>query len=688
MPPTRTILVTSALPYANGPLHIGHLVEYLQTDIWVRFQRLRGHRVWYVCADDAHGTPIMLKAQQEGISPEALVARVGEEHQRDFAEFRVGFDNYHSTHSPENREYAELIYTRLREAGHVTTRTVRQAFDPRERMFLPDRYVKGTCPRCGAAEQYGDNCEACGSTYTPAELIEPRSVVSGEAPEWRESEHHFFRLADFEAMLRRWVRETAADGRPRVQPGIANKLDEWFAAGLCDWDISRDAPYFGFEIPGAPGKYFYVWLDAPIGYMASFANLCRRTPGLDFDAFFAPGSEAELHHFIGKDIAYFHTLFWPAMLAGAGFRTPSAVHCHGFLTVNGQKMSKSRGTFVMARTYLEHLDPEYLRYYFACKLGAGIDDLDLNLDDFVQRVNSDLVGKVVNIASRCAGFVERLSDGVLAPALEAPALQQRVAGAAERIAALYDAREFSKAMREVMALADAANQYIDERKPWLLAREEGRAGEVQAVCSQGLNLFRLLMIYLKPVLPRVAEQAEAFLRVAPLAFDDVHAPLLAHRIGPFAPLLTRVDPARVQAMLAASAEPEAQAAAPAQGGRADAGTAGAAAAAAPIDLEAFSRLDLRVARVVEAAEVDGAERLLRIVVDAGEGRTRTVFAGIKDAYEPAALRGRLVVLVANLEPRRMRFGVSEGMLLAAGPGGEEVWLLSPDPGARPGMRVR
>jgi len=679
---TRTILVTSALPYANGPIHIGHLVEYIQTDIWVRFQRLRGHRVWYVCADDAHGTPIMLKAEQEGTTPEALVARIGEQHRRDFADFRVGFDNYHSTHSPENRKFAELIYRRLCEAGHVSTRTIRQAFDPVKNMFLPDRYVKGICPKCGALEQYGDSCEVCGSTYTPAELIEPRSVVSGEPPEWRESEHYFFKLADFEDMLRDWVRETDLNARPRVQPAIANKLDEWFGAGLSDWDISRDAPYFGFEIPDAPGKYFYVWLDAPIGYMASFDNLCERTEGLDFDDFFAPGSRAELYHFIGKDIAYFHTLFWPAMLAGAGFRTPTGVNCHGFLTVNGHKMSKSRGTFIMARTYLEHLDPEYLRYYFACKLGAGIDDLDLSLDDFVQRVNADLVGKVVNIASRCAGFITRRFESRLAPALEAPALQQRLVDAAALIAELYEAREFSKAMREVMALADAANQYIDERKPWVLAKQEGRGDEVQAVCSQGLNLFRLLMIYLKPVLPRVVEQAEAFLQVPPLDFRQADAPLLGHCIGPFGPLLTRVDPDRVQAMLADAAGSDAGA--PARQAQA----AAADPIAETIDLEAFARVDLRVARVLEAAHVEGADKLLRIIVDVGAGERRTVFAGIKAAYAPETLAGRLVVLVANLRPRKMRFGVSEGMLLAAGPGGEDIWLLAPDSGAEPGMRIK
>jgi methionyl-tRNA synthetase len=677
----RTILVTSALPYANGPIHIGHLVEYIQTDIWVRFQRMRGHCVWYVCADDAHGTPIMLKAEQEGLSPESLVERVGAEHRRDFADFRVDFDNYHVTHSPENRGFAELIYTRLRDAGHVARRTIRQAFDPAKGMFLPDRYVKGVCPRCGAADQYGDSCEVCGSTYTPADLVEPRSVVSGEAPQWRESEHFFFRLGDFEPMLRDWVRGRDACGRERVQPAIANKLDEWFDAGLADWDISRDAPYFGFEIPDAPGKYFYVWLDAPIGYMASFKALCERTDGLDFDAFWGPGNAAELHHFIGKDIAYFHTLFWPAMLHGAGFRTPTAVHCHGFLTVNGTKMSKSRGTFIKARTYLDHLDPEYLRYYFACKLGAGIDDLDLNLEDFAQRVNADLVGKVINIASRCAGFINRRFGGELASHADAPALEARVAGAAGRIAEHYEAREFGKAVREVMALADAANQYIDERKPWVLAKEAGREAEVQAVCSQGLNLFRDLILYLKPVLPRIAEQAEAFLQVPPMTFADAGRPLRGHRIGPFQALLTRVDPERVDAMVAASREPEASPPA-ADGGAAPEPVA------PTIDIDTFSQLDLRVARVTAAQHVKGADKLLRLTLDVGGGESRTVFAGVKAAYAPADLEGRLVVLVANLAPRKMRFGTSEGMVLAAGPGGDRLWLLSPDDGAEPGMPVR
>jgi methionyl-tRNA synthetase len=679
----RRILVTSALPYANGPIHLGHLVEYLQTDIWVRFQRMQGHEVWFVCADDAHGTPIMLRAEGEGITAEALIERIGSEHAADFADFGVSFDNYHSTHSLFNGAAATEIYTRLRDAGHISRREISQAYDPVKQMFLPDRYVKGTCPNptCGAQDQYGDNCEVCGSTYTPADLIEPRSVISEQPPQWRDSEHFFFKLGDFEAMLREWVRSRDERGRPRVQSGIANKLDEWFGAGLSDWDISRDAPYFGFEIPDAPGKYFYVWLDAPIGYMASFRHLCRRTPQLEFDAFWGAGASTELYHFIGKDIAYFHTLFWPAMLHGAGFRTPTAVYCHGFLTVNGQKMSKSRGTFIEGRTYLEHLDPEYLRYYFACKLSDGIDDLDLNLDDFVQRVNADLVGKVVNIASRCAGFINKRFDGHLAPTLEAPALQREVAARAPAVLELYERREYSKAVREIMALADLANQYIDERKPWVLAKQPDSDIAVQAVCSQGLNLFRLLIILLKPIVPAVAARAESFLQVPPLSFADLDEPLIGHRVATFQPLLTRVERSAVDAMVADSREPDAVVA------NALPGPLTTDPIAETIDIDAFARVDLRVARVLHAERVEGADKLLRVAVDLG-GEERQVFAGIKAAYAPEALIGRLVVVVANLAPRKMRFGVSEGMLLAAGPGGQDIWLLSADSGAEPGMRVK
>jgi methionyl-tRNA synthetase len=667
----RNMLVTSALPYANGPIHLGHLVEYIQTDIWARFQRMRGHDCVYICADDAHGTPIMLKARDEGITPEALIERLGREHRRDFADFLIVFDNYHSTHSEENRHYAELIYRRLKEAGHIVARTVTDLYDPQEQMFLPDRFIKGACPRCGAPDQYGDSCEVCGATYNPSDLKDPRSALSGAVPVQRENLHYFFRLADFEDMLHRWVSED------HVQVQIAHKLKEWFAAGLREWDISRDAPYWGFEIPDAPGKYFYVWLDAPIGYMASYRSYCERK-GLDFDAIWGRDSRAELYHFIGKDIAYFHTLFWPAMLYGAGFRTPTAVWCHGFLTVDGHKMSKSRGTFVRARTYLDHLSPEYLRYYFAAKLGPGIDDIDLNMEDFIARVNADLVGKVVNIASRCAGFITKRFEGRLADTLAAPELYREFAGAFETIAALYEGREFSHAMREIMHLADRANQYIDERKPWVAAKQPGQEQAVQAVCSLGLNLFRVLITYLKPVLPATARHAEEFLDIPPLDWAAPETPLLGHTIRRFKPLMTRVDRAATEAML----EDSRHSLAPTR----PQGAGGVEPIAPEIDFEDFAKLDLRVARIAKATPVAGADRLLQLTLDLG-GETRNVFAGIKAAYDPKELEGRLTVMVANLAPRKMRFGVSQGMLLAAGPGGKEIYLLSPDSGARPGMRI-
>ncbi len=542
----RNILVTSALPYANGPIHIGHLVEYIQTDIWVRFQKMQGQRCIYVCADDAHGTPIMLRARQEGIEPEKLIARITEEHQADFAAFRVDFDNYHSTHSEENREFSTLIYERLRDGGHIASRNITQAYDPVEEMFLPDRFIRGECPKCGAGDQYGDNCEACGASYSPSELRNPVSAISGSVPVDRDSEHYFFKLGDFEAMLKEWTREG------HLQDEVANKLDEWFEAGLREWDISRDAPYFGFEIPDHPGKYFYVWLDAPIGYMASFKNLSERTDGLDFEQFWNQDSSAELYHFIGKDIIYFHALFWPAMLHGAGFRAPTAIFAHGFLTVDGQKMSKSRGTFIKARTYLDHLNPEYLRYYFAAKLGSGIEDIDLNLEDFAARVNSDLVGKVVNIASRCSGFIRKQFANRLAAELAEPELFQDFVTAGDNIAECYQQREFSRAIREIMTLADRANRYIDEQKPWVIAKEDGREQELQDICSMGINLFRLLIGYLRPVLPATVEQAEAFLLIDPLTWEQLATPLLDHEIAEFKPLMTRVEPQQIEAMVAAS----------------------------------------------------------------------------------------------------------------------------------------
>ena len=676
----RKILVTSALPYANGSIHLGHLVEYIQTDIWSRFQKMRGHECHYVCADDAHGTPIMLRARAEDIEPEALIARVWQEHTRDFAGFAIGFDNYHSTHSDENRVCATTIYERNRDAGHIARRTISQAYDPVAEMFLPDRFIKGTCPKCGAADQYGDSCEVCGSTYSPTELKNPVSAVSGVAPIEKDSEHLFFRLGDFERVLKDWHKAG------HVQAEVANKLNEWFEAGLNDWDISRDAPYFGFEIPDAPGKYFYVWLDAPIGYMASFRNFCDKT-GIDFDSYWNADSTAELYHFIGKDIIYFHALFWPAMLHGAGYRKPSGVYAHGFLTVDGAKMSKSRGTFIKAETYLRHLDPEYLRYYFAAKLSSRVDDLDLNLDDFAARVNADLIGKVVNIASRCAGFISKRFDGRLSDQLDQPDLFGTFVNAGDEIASLYERREFGRAVREIMALADLANQYIDDKAPWVLAKQEGRDAELHAVCSLGINLFRVLIGYLKPILPVMAENTEAFLNVAPMTWDSQRDPLLGHEIARFKPLMTRVEKDRIAAMIEDSKED--LGAERATGGRPTVADSPLAKdpIAATIDFADFAKVDLRVVRIAKAEHVEGADKLLRLTLDLG-GETRNVFAGIKAAYAPQDLEGKLTVMVANLAPRSMKFGVSEGMVLAAGPGGSEIFVLHPDAGAQPGMKVK
>ncbi|EMR12065.1 methionyl-tRNA synthetase [Methylophaga lonarensis MPL] len=673
----RKILVTSALPYANGSIHLGHLVEYIQTDIWVRFQKMRGHECHYVCADDAHGTPIMLRAQNEGIQPEQLIADVKQEHMADFADFAIGFDNYHSTHSDENRELASQIYLANRDAGNIESRTISQAYDPEKEMFLPDRFIRGECPKCGAADQYGDNCEACGATYDPTELKNPVSAVSGATPITKESEHFFFKLGNFEDMLRDWT----LGGH--LQTEVTRKLQEWFDSGLQDWDISRDAPYFGFEIPDAPGKFFYVWMDAPIGYLASFKNYCQRT-GVDFDAFMKADSDAEMVHFIGKDIIYFHALFWPAMLKGAGFRLPNNIYAHGFLTVDGKKMSKSRGTFIKARSYLDHLNPEYLRYYFAAKLGNGIDDIDLNLQDFQSRINADLVGKVVNIASRCAGFINKRFDGQLADSLAEPALWQSFVEQAETIAQRYEQREFGQAMRDIMALADKANQYIDEQKPWVLAKEEGKEAEVQAICSMGLNLFRVLVGYLKPVLPRTAELAEAFLNISSLQWSDITNPLLNHKIDTFKPLMTRIEPEKITAILEASK-------ATMTDNSPSTDTVPANSDFDPIadeiQYDDFAKIDLRIAKIVNAEHVEGADKLLQLTLDIGLGQ-RQVFAGIKSAYAPEDLIGKLTVMVANLAPRKMRFGLSEGMVLAAGPGGKDLFILNPDEGAKPGMRVK
>ena len=686
---SRRILVTSALPYANGPLHLGHIIEAVQTDVWVRFQKLRGHECRYVCAEDTHGTPIMIKAQAEGITPEALIARVAAEHRADYQGFLIGHDSFHSTHSPENRHFTDLMFGRLRAAGHISQRSVRQAYDEQAGMFLPDRFVRGTCPRCKAPDQYGDSCEACGATYTPADLIDPKSTLSGTTPVWRDSEHLFFALGRFEAMLREWV----ASGS--LQDSVRAKLAEWFEAGLQDWDISRDAPYFGFEIPGYPGKYFYVWFDAPIGYLGSLKALCD-AQGLDIDAFLKVDSDIELHHFIGKDISYFHTLFWPAVLHGSGMRRPTAVHVHGFLTVDGQKMSKSRGTFVTASRYLAHLPPEPLRYYFAAKLGPGVDDIDLALGDFTARVNSDLVGKLVNIASRCAGFVAK-GGGTLACELPDPALYAEFTAAAPRIAAHYEGLDYAQAMREIMALADRANQYVDARKPWALAKDPAKADEVLSVATQGINLFRVLMLYLAPVLPEMACKAARFLG-APLAdWDEIAQPLLGMPLAPYEPLAQRLDPKAVAGLVDAP-KPAPAAAPAATRSAAQAATESPTRTAAPksapppaaapgiITIDDFAKLDLRVAEVVEASDVEGSDKLLRLTLDL-DGARRTVFSGIRGSYTAASLVGRKVVVVANLAPRKMRFGVSEGMVLCASGADERVYLLSPDDGAAGGMSV-
>ncbi|WP_219593860.1 methionine--tRNA ligase [Aeromonas salmonicida] len=672
----RTMLVTCALPYANGSIHLGHMLEHIQADIWVRYQRMRGHQVHFICADDAHGTPIMLKAQQMGITPEEMIAAVSKEHQTDFAGFNISFDNYHSTHSDENRELAELIYGRLKDGGFIKGRTITQLFDPEKSMFLPDRFVKGTCPKCKSPEQYGDNCDSCGATYSPTELIDPKSAVSGATPVMKDSEHFFFDLPQFETWLAGWVRGSGA-----IQEEMANKMQEWFESGLQQWDITRDAPYFGFEIPGAPGKYFYVWLDAPIGYMASFKNLCNKRGDIDFDSYWKADSEAELYHFIGKDIAYFHCLFWPSMLEGAGFRKPTKVNVHGYVTVNGAKMSKSKGTFIKASTYLNHLDPECLRYYYAAKLNSRIDDLDLNLDDFVARVNADVVNKLVNLASRNAGFIAKRFDGKLAATCAEPELYAEFANASASISEAYEAREFSRAIREIMALADKANRYVDEKAPWVLAKQEGADAELQAVCSVGINLFRVLMAYLKPVMPLLAERAEAFLGKT-LSWDGVAQPLTNHQLTPFKALFSRIEPAKIEAMIEASKEDLAKEQAPKiTGPLADDPIS------PTISYEDFAKLDLRVALIKKAEAVPDADKLLKLQLDLG-GETRQVFAGIKSAYNPEDLEGKLTVMVANLAPRKMRFGMSEGMVLAAGPGGKDLWILEPQEGAQPGMRVK
>ncbi len=673
----RKILATYALPYANGSIHLGHMLGFIKTDIWTRYQKLRGHECHFVCADDAHGTPIMLKAQQMGIKPEEMIAAVQKEHEQDFADFRIAFDNYHTTHSEENKSLASEIYLKLKENGYIKTRTISQLFDPEKSMFLPDRFVKGTCPKCKAEEQYGDNCDVCSATYSPTDLINPKSAVSGATPVMKDTEHFFFDLPAFEDMLKEWTHSGS------LQQEMANKLNEWFEQGLQQWDITRDAPYFGFEIPGAEGKYFYVWLDAPIGYMGSFKNLCDKRGDLDFNEFWKQDSDAEVYHFIGKDIMYFHSLFWPAMLKGSGYRQPNNVYVHGFVTVNGAKMSKSKGTFIKARTYLEHLDPEYLRYYYAAKLNSRIDDLDLNLEDFAQRVNSDLVGKLVNLASRTAGFIKKRFDGKLA-AIEDKALIEQFIAKKDAIAESYEAREFGKAMRDIMALADIANAYVAEMEPWKLIKEEDKQPLAHQVCSTALNLFRVLVTYLKPVLPRLSQDVEAFMNVE-LTWDSLDADFANHEINAFKPMMQRIEMDKVNTMVEASKEHLEAATAPAQpeatGPLADDPISDT------IEFNDFAKLDLRIAKIAKAEHVEGADKLLKFQLDLG-GETKQVFAGIKSAYNPEDLEGKLTVMVANLAPRKMKFGISEGMVLAAGPGGKDLWILEPHEGAQPGMRVK
>ncbi|EMF4708954.1 methionine--tRNA ligase [Providencia stuartii] len=668
------LLVTCALPYANGSIHLGHILEHIQADIWVRYQRMRGKEVHFICADDAHGTPIMLKAQQLGVSPEDMIAAVNKEHQDDFAGFAISYDNYHSTHSEENKQLSELIYNKLKNNGFIKNRTISQLYDPEKGMFLPDRFVKGTCPTCKAEDQYGDNCEVCGATYSPTELINPRSVVSGATPEMRDTEHFFFDLPAFSDMLQAWTRSGA------LQEQVANKMQEWFESGLQQWDITRDAPYFGFEIPDAPGKYFYVWLDAPIGYMGSFKNLCDKRGNINFDEFWNKDSKTDLYHFIGKDIVYFHSLFWPAMLEGSGYRKPTNLFVHGYVTVNGAKMSKSRGTFITARSYLDHLDADCLRYYYAAKLSSRIDDIDLNLEDFVQRVNSDIVNKVVNLASRNAGFIAKRFGGKLSDNIADPALYQQFIDAAQIIGDAYTSREYGKAVREIMALADLANRYVDEKAPWVVAKQEGKDQELQDICSMGINLFRVLMTYLKPILPGLAKRAEAFLNIE-LTWDSITTPLTHHDVAPFKALFTRIEMAKVEAMVEASKESIKPA-------KVLTGPLADDPIQETITFDDFAKIDLRIALIKQADFVEGSDKLLKLQLDIG-GETRQVFSGIRSAYPaPKVLEGRLTVMVANLAPRKMRFGLSEGMVMAAGPGGKDIYLLSPDSGAQPGMQVK
>ncbi|RFC34983.1 MAG: methionyl-tRNA synthetase [Candidatus Nitrotoga sp. SPKER] len=716
---TRKILVTSALPYANGSIHLGHLVEYIQTDIWVRFQKMLGNTCYYVCADDTHGTPVMLRAEKEGITPEQLIDRVWHEHKADFEGFHVEFDHYGSTNSAETKEFSQAIYRKLKAAGLIEVRSVEQFYDPIKNMFLPDRFIKGECPKCHAKDQYGDNCEVCGTTYAPTELINPYSAVSGAQPERRNSDHYFFKLSadTCQQFLCEWTRSGT------LQPEAANKMQEWLGAAgenkLTDWDISRDAPYFGFEIPDAPGKYFYVWLDAPVGYMGSFKKLCD-AKGISFDDYWKQSSDTELYHFIGKDILYFHALFWPAMLQHAGFRTPTKLFAHGFLTVNGEKMSKSRGTFITADSYIKQgLNPEYLRYYYAAKLNGTMEDLDLSLEDFVAKVNSDLVGKYINLASRAAGFISKRFDGKLAVSLssertrflenlfiktvnisgdvdncirgQSPEIPGGIEGGRTTyIAQFYEQRNYGGALREIMYLTDIVNKFVDSNKPWELAKQDGRDVELHEVCTVILNAFKSLTVYLKPVLPKLAEDVEAFLNIAPLKWGDAQIFLPdAHAINEYKHLMTRVDSKQINAMVEANKEtlaPVADTHSPVR--HAEAQQHAIAPIAETISIDEFSKVDLRVARIVNAEQVEGAEKLLKLTLDIGETQPRTVFAGIKSAYDPEKLKGRMTVMVANLAPRKMKFGLSEGMVLAASGDAPGLFILSPDDGAQPGMRIK
>lgn len=679
MKENRKIIVTCALFYANGPLHLGHIVESVQADIWVKFKNMRGNQCFYISGSDCHGTPIMLRAEKENVDPLALITRIFHEHEKDFKDFNVEFSNFYPTHSPENQELSNLIYSRLQNKGDIKQKIIKQFFDPIKQMFLPDRMIKGECPKCQAQDQYGDNCEACGATYAPTDLKNPRSVISGATPLEKESEHYFFELPHYEESLKEW-----ATTDNHLQKEITHKLQEWFEHGLQSWDISRDKPYFGFEIPDSPGKYFYVWLDAPIGYIASFKNFCTQQKNslLSFDEFWNKESQTELYHFIGKDIMYFHTLFWPAMLMSADLRTPTAIFAHGFLTINGQKMSKSRGTFIKARTYLNHLDADYLRYYFAAKLNSTIEDIDLNLEDFVQRVNADLVGKVVNIASRCAPFIQNHFHSTLSTHCNNPELLETFKSAASIIIEDYEQREYSKAMREIMLLADKANQYIAEKEPWKMIKDAHKKQETHDICSLGIHLFKLLILYLKPVVPKLAKRAEDFLNITPLTFQDLDVKLINHHINPFNPLLERITPEKINAMIDDSKKDIEQSSQTANIKETPKVTF-----KPEISIDEFAKVDLRIAKIISASSVEGADKLLQLKLDVG-GIEKQVFAGIKSAYNPEKLIGKQVLFVANLKPRQMKFGLSEGMILAASGDTPGIFLLFPDEGAEAGMIVK